>query len=402
MKIAITGASGQLGKEISKELGFKVESLVCVTRKLPPKFDGNWIEYESIPEKLKNFDAIIHLAAKNNNEDGSQEEFQAANVDFLLSTIARAKKAKIKTFINVSSSHALPYSERTDFYSLSKKEGIERANEETGIAIHNLFLPAVYTSDTKGKLRHLEKTPSWLRGKLIKVLNALHPLTTLDHVSSKLKEIIYDPNMEHRNHFVRKAQSNKLLLFFKRGLDILFSLSILILLWWLLILVWVIIKLESPGPSLFKQKRIGKNGTQFVCYKFRTMFIETPQLGTHEVSKSNVTKVGKFLRKTKIDELPQIFNLLKNEMSLCGPRPNLPNQIELIEFRKKHMVYDVLPGITGLAQVNRIDMSEPEKLAKCDAIYIAQMSILNDIKIVLKTFLGKGSGDPNEKSITDG
>lgn len=119
----------------------------------------------------------------------------------------------------------------------------------------------------------------------------------------------------------------------------------------------------------------------------------TAQAGTHEVSSAAVTKIGAFLRKTKIDELPQIWNIFRGELSLVGPRPCLPVQTELNEARHKLGVYEITPGITGLAQINGIDMSRPELLAQWDARYIAQQSLLLDLKIIIATFTGSGQGD---------
>ena len=140
-------------------------------------------------------------------------------------------------------------------------------------------------------------------------------------------------------------------------------------------------------------RRVGRYGKTFTCYKFRTMQQGTVQAGTHEVSQASVTSIGRFLRGTKLDELPQVWNILKNEISLIGPRPGLPVQKELFEARQAWGVFDVKPGISGLAQVNNIDMSDPEKLARWDARYIALQSLVLDIKITLATVRGGGQGD---------
>lgn len=155
--------------------------------------------------------------------------------------------------------------------------------------------------------------------------------------------------------------------------------------WWLLIAIWLIVKLTSKGLGIFAQKRIGKDQKVFLCYKFRTMQVGTMQAGTHEVSTSNITSVGKILRKTKLDELPQFINLLKNEMSLIGPRPCLSNQHELIEEREKRNVFTIKPGISGLAQVKNVDMSNLEKLAIIDSFYLDTRTILLDIRLILAT-----------------
>nr|WP_246273025.1 sugar transferase [Oricola thermophila] len=162
----------------------------------------------------------------------------------------------------------------------------------------------------------------------------------------------------------------------------------IVFLWWLLAAVWLAVRFTSRGPALFAQPRIGRNGRIFTCYKFRTMAVGAPQAGTHEVPAEHITPVGRFLRGTKIDELPQIVNLLRGEMSLVGPRPCLPNQEELVEWRRRLGVLRCLPGITGLAQVDGVDMREPERLARLDARYCATRTILLDLRLVLRTLTG--------------
>ena len=123
------------------------------------------------------------------------------------------------------------------------------------------------------------------------------------------------------------------------------------------------------------------------------MTVDTKSVATHLSNQSSITKFGGFLRKTKLDELPQLFNVLKGDMSLVGPRPNLYNQIELIEERDKRGVYNVTPGITGLAQINEIDMSTPKKLAEVDAEMIESLTVGGYFKYIFATVGGKGQGD---------
>ena len=132
---------------------------------------------------------------------------------------------------------------------------------------------------------------------------------------------------------------------------------------------------------------------EFTCYKFRTMKVDTPNLATHKIQDSYVTKVGLFLRKYKLDELPQALNILKGEMSLIGPRPCLPNQIELIKERDERNIFTIKPGISGWAAVNNVDMSNPKLLAQTDEEYLKLRSISLDIKIIIKTLLGSGFVD---------
>lgn len=161
--------------------------------------------------------------------------------------------------------------------------------------------------------------------------------------------------------------------------------------------VWIIcillVRLGSRGPAIFRQVRVGQHQTPFACYKFRTMYMATENVPTHEVSHASITPLGQFLRRSKLDELPQLLNVVCGQMSFVGPRPCLPQQAELIECRRKLCVFDVRPGITGLAQIQGIDMSEPARLAEVDGDYVRTRSLLGDIGIMVATVLGKGQGD---------
>ncbi len=149
----------------------------------------------------------------------------------------------------------------------------------------------------------------------------------------------------------------------------------------------------DTGSPLFIQQRVGKNQRPFTLIKFRTMKPGTASTATHLASADAITPFGRFLRRTKLDELPQLINVLKGDMSLVGPRPCLYNQTELIYAREKKAVFSVLPGITGLAQINDIDMSDPPKLAEWDQKMIHSMNVSNYFKYLAFTLLGKGAGD---------
>jgi O-antigen biosynthesis protein WbqP len=164
-----------------------------------------------------------------------------------------------------------------------------------------------------------------------------------------------------------------------------------------ILLTVTIIGLFDTGSPIFLQKRVGKNKKIFVLIKFRTMSVETESVASHLANTTSITKLGAFLRKTKIDELPQLINVLKGEMSLVGPRPNLFNQNELIDERDKLGVYNVLPGITGLAQVSNIDMSTPKLLAETDQRMIETLTLKNYFRYIIKTATGSGKGDAVNK-----
>ncbi|KPD22096.1 sugar transferase [Idiomarina zobellii] len=177
-----------------------------------------------------------------------------------------------------------------------------------------------------------------------------------------------------------------------RLLDFCFSLVGLLVASPILVLL-ALIGFFDTGSPIFRQERVGKNKKPFILVKFRTMKKNTASVASHLASASSITKFGRFLRKTKLDELPQLWNVLKGEMSLVGPRPGLFNQEELTAAREVKGVFDVRPGITGLAQINEIDMSTPELLAETDAKMIKTLNLRSYFHYILMTVTGKGSGD---------
>ena len=177
-----------------------------------------------------------------------------------------------------------------------------------------------------------------------------------------------------------------------RIFDIFFSLTGLILGAPVLLFIAILGYFDTRSP-IFRQERVGRDKKPFILVKFRTMKPDTASVATHLASASAITPFGNFLRRTKLDELPQLWNVLKGEMSLVGPRPCLFSQQELIDEREKRGVYVVRPGITGLAQVNEIDMSTPELLAETDARMIKDLTIGKYFSYIIQTVTGKGSGD---------
>ena len=177
---------------------------------------------------------------------------------------------------------------------------------------------------------------------------------------------------------------------FKSIFDVLASFILIIVLSPLLVMISFLIKVTSKGPVLFIQKRVGQNKKHFNMLKFRTMRIDAPKnVPTHQLDNPDtyLTPIGKILRKTSLDELPQLWNILIRDMSFIGPRPALWNQYDLIEYRESYRVHDVLPGITGWAQVYGRDALSIEDKAKLDGLYINKIGLLTDLKILLRTVL---------------
>ena len=176
--------------------------------------------------------------------------------------------------------------------------------------------------------------------------------------------------------------------FFKRFIDILLSAAGLLVLSPVLLIIAILIKLDSKGPVLFKQKRVAKNKEHFQILKFRTMYADVPKdVPTHLLAdpESKITKIGRFLRKSSLDELPQIWNILVGEMSIIGPRPALWNQFDLIAERDKYGANDVRPGLTGLAQIMGRDELPIDVKAKYDGEYAQDITFAKDVKIFFGT-----------------
>lgn len=175
----------------------------------------------------------------------------------------------------------------------------------------------------------------------------------------------------------------------KRIVDVICSLLGIIILSPILIIVSILIKLESKGPIIFKQVRAGKNSKPFYIYKFRSMKTNTPNIATNDFNNASdyITKVGRFIRKTSLDEIPQLFNILKGDMSIVGPRPVILEEVELIELRQMYNVDKILPGITGWAQINGRDNIGNEEKVKYDYEYLTKKSIIMDLYIIVMTAL---------------
>ena len=196
---------------------------------------------------------------------------------------------------------------------------------------------------------------------------------------------------EYESLYIKIKWNQKIYYFFKSFFDILIAFVALVILLPLFIIIGIAVKIDSKGPVFFVFNRVGKNGKDFKCYKFRSMSITAkPDSASNEfVQMSKITKVGKFIRKTSIDELPQLINVLFGQMNLIGYRPVLRNETLLNKIRTDYGVYQLKPGITGYAQVNGRDLlgDDPKKKASLDAYYLKNISLWLDIKILFKTVI---------------
>jgi lipopolysaccharide/colanic/teichoic acid biosynthesis glycosyltransferase/NAD dependent epimerase/dehydratase family enzyme len=223
------------------------------------------------------------------------------------------------------------------------------------------------------------------------------PVVTMDAQLAAMFRSCVDTASSHAKHWEHprasltgesRRSSSPLL----RGCDISLAALGLLVLWPLLLLI-CLIGLFDTGSPLFTQRRVGRYKRPFILIKFRTMRVGTPSVASHLASSSSITPLGQLLRRTKLDELPQLWNVLRGQMSLVGPRPGLMTQHDLIEARDAYGVYSARPGITGLAQVTGIDMSNPELLAETDARMLKDLNLKNYLKLIFLTIVGKGAGD---------
>ena len=395
MKIIVTGASGLIGHALVPRLANKGWALLLVgrdpqkLRTIYPEFSH--CSYDDMAIAGLGYDVCIHLAVMNNNNHWDIELFRAANVSLLQTVFQNAKQAGCKKLINLNSFHAadLAYD---DPYALSKREAHRWLTEQRDLNTTTLCLPAVYSPESQGNLAHVNMLPKLARPFALQLLGAVKPIVRIENVATAIIAAV-ESDIVIDQYVVEPASNNVFFVLAKKIVDLSFALTILILFWWLLLVVTILVRVTSNGPAIFAQQRIGKNAKTFTCYKFRTMQSGTRQVATHDLGSDVITPVGAFLRRTKIDELPQIFNILLGQLSLVGPRPCLPIQQALISERMNRRVLDVLPGITGWAQINDVDMSNPVKLAEIDAYYVARRTIPFELRIILRTFIGAGRGD---------
>ncbi len=396
MKVAITGASGFVGKQIVPCFSSNGDTLLLIGRdkaKLKKLFPNHkYSDYGEIDQSIKDYDILIHLSALNNNHSNkSLNDYIHINVNLALDVFKKAKKSGVKKIYNFSTVHCLQ-SNKTDHYTISKRNLLDHIDRNAELNVTSILLPAIYGEVFSNKLSFLNSFPKNIRQLFVKIISSFKATISI----SKIYDFLIQEYTDIHSKTVIIANDQNINFFYRtwnKIIDISFIIFVLIGFWWLLILIFVVIKCSSDGPAIYKQKRVGKCMNEFICYKFRTMKTDTPSLATHNIAQSNVTNVGRVLRKYKLDELPQIINLIKGEMSLIGPRPCLPNQLDLIEQRAKRNIFDLHPGITGWAAINDIDMSDPKLLAKTDEEYLKLRSIYIDIKIISNTILGSGLRD---------
>ncbi len=394
---AMTGYTGTIGSDLLPMLADNGRIIRLFSRNALNRQEtagnGTCFTYDQLADGLAGTSALIHLAALNNDVKGNPEDFKAVNVDLTMRIAKAAQAAGCSLFVNFTSTHALQNAR--SLYGKTKYDAELALQEITGMHIVNFRIPAYVGGKSTGKLRWVNLLPGPLRGVALLILAALRPTVGLTDIVVALRKLENTDKENWPSELLVSSRQNGNWVYaaVKRTVDFTAALGLLAILLPVLIVIAVAVKFTSKGPAIFVQERVGKNRRLFKCYKLRTMFQGTKVAGTHEVSASSVTPLGSFLRRWKLDEAPQLVNVLRGDMSLVGPRPCLPTQHELINLRDCHGICAIPVGITGLSQIRDIDMSNPAKLAISDAEYLKLRSLLLDFKLMIQTALGGGKGD---------
>lgn len=393
--LIVTGATGRLGRDVIDAAARRNVPVVAISRDPARAVDalaGVTVRgWEFLPQVINRNSVVVHLAARNNDVDGELASFLAANVGVTEQLFQAASLAGARRFIFASSGRADAPRSR-DYYGLSKRAAEDSLARCAALETVVVRLPALHAGAFAGRLAWLNGLPSALRPSGL--ISALRPELARSRAAELLVDLALSPTLPSGPvRWSDDKDANSWYRAGKRAMDLAFAGVVAGGFFWLLFGTWLAVKLSSPGPGLFIQDRVGRRGQVFRCYKFRTMRVDTPHAASHLVSRGAVTRVGHILRRSKLDELPQVVNLLRGDMSLVGPRPCLPQQTALVEARRVRGVLALQPGITGWAQVNDIDMSDIERLVEHDDEYRHRRSLLFDLGILLATVRGRGRAD---------
>ncbi|MBY4636081.1 sugar transferase [Sphingopyxis sp. XHP0097] len=394
----VTGASGKIGRHLVPLLARNGRTLLAVgrnsdtLRRLFANQTGSVAvaDYGDL-KRLPGCDTLIHLAVRNNDAPGTLADFSAVNVDFASQIAREFSRMNGRRFLNISSILALDDFEESP-YAVSKAIGKRAIHDIIGDRLDNVHIGYFHDRGYFGeRLAFLSRFGPAVGGMIFALLKMLKPATSAQSlVDYALGEPHSLPPPGILTDDLSRSRAYRAI---SRSMDLGVGLGILLLFLPVFAVIWIAIRLDSPGPAIFAQQRVGAAQIPFTLYKFRTMKRDTVAAGTHEVSSSAVTRIGAFLRRTKLDELPQAINLLRGNMTLVGPRPCLYSQTELMQAREALGVYALKPGITGYAQIREIDMSRPIALARSDHRYKKLRSLLLDLRIIVATALGRGGGD---------
>lgn len=383
----MTGASGTIGRHLVPWLADRGARVIALGRRpeaLASLRGASAVHPASdFGELVARGDvtAVLDLAVVNSDARATLEEFMAVNHERVLEQLALAGRHGTRRYLALSSYHAAD-PDNASAYAASKRALEEALQRDDGGIGRIVILPKVVTGDGRGAA-----ALAW-RG-----LAAVKPATFLPAVQEAIADALDPECPDVTPVWVESIGHNRLYAGVSRALDIVVALGIILALGWAMVLLAIAIRRDSPGPAIFRQRRVGRGEAPFTLLKFRTMAVGTREAGTHEVGAAQVTRIGQFLRRTKLDELPQAFNILRGELALVGPRPCLFVQTELVERRRKAGIFAMRPGLTGLAQVNGVDMSDPAELVRWELVYLRIRGLMLDLRILVQTFVGRGSGD---------
>lgn len=391
INILLIGGTGAVGRQLQPVLLRRGHNVTIASRNADPK--RGVIGQDNLDAVISKADVVVLLSVINNHIYASTDDTWKVNVELPLTLAARCRQGSCRSLILFGSDLANSNSSDS-VYSRSKAELLAALHKQADAQVAFFVLSPVYGEKFVDRLAFVDRLPGKLKAILITAIGAVRPLTHIERIADAIEKRHYLPSSSMVFEYVVDDQNyNPLYRVFTRICDLSFAVAILTVFGWLIAILAIAVTITSPGPALFRQERVGRNGKIFKCLKFRTMHLDTPQRPTHEMSASAVTGIGRYLRASKLDELPQIFNIIANQMSLVGPRPCLLAQHSLILERQRLGVLNVKPGVTGWSQVRGIDMSDPRKLAQSDAEYCARRSVTFYLRIILMTFLGKGQGD---------
>ena len=383
-RVIVAGASGRLGRALVPALrnrGYEVVVLGRDVERLARLFpEHKAVTYEAL-DGLGPARALVNLAVVNTDVEAHAEAFDAVN-HRLAVRLADAAAASGMAFVHLSSTHAVDLTDRSA-YAVSKRRAIDTLLRQSREIVRVLTLPKVVFD-----------SPSSPAGRAWAFAASLKPVIFVDDVVDLVHDTIETGNTASNAIMPVSARTAPLAYRTLSAVaDRAAGAAILLLFGWFILLLALAVRLDSRGNPFFLQKRVGQHERPFTLLKLRTMRTAVGDLPSHEVGRSAVTRLGHFLRRTKLDELPQAWNLLLGQIALVGPRPCLPTQDELVSRRRAAGVFAIKPGITGYAQVNQIDMSDPARLVDWERRYLALRGLLLDIKILLATVRGSGAGD---------
>ncbi len=390
--LLVSGGTGFVGTLLYGYLKRHFRLTVISRDSQKNKTDCSFISYDQFFSVPPPHDHFLHLAVLNNDLKYSASEYEAINNQFSKKIFYQSSINRRGLFINLSSFHAMHNSKNGYGMSKRKFDNFLLSADMKNVIV--LLCPIIYGKRFAGGLRFLEWLPPRLQAVCLTFLASLKPTLHVRRLAAAILLCTKYQNVNPRRLYLANPIHRKqMFCVIIRIIDLIGASIGLTITLCLLPLLSFLIKTTSKGPIFFVQTRVGHNQRLFKCFKFRTMSVKTPEVATHLIDRGSLTLVGGFMRRYKIDELPQFINVLRGDMSIVGPRPCLPSQSKLIEARKNRGVFDLKPGVTGLAQVDGYDMSDVEGLVEQDSLFKVQNSILLYFKLVLWTMLGRGNGD---------